>query len=283
MSDSAWPHFAQFALSPVEPEGLWAPLLTPELVTSHFRRQLTPICVYPESVEDPLKAPYVARFVLGLPSSNAQRHRIPRHFTVCADHYLAEIAGSSHILQLPTVDLRNLNRSRAPRTGSCFYVGSQRQANGKPPAGLPKGCREVLDADRMSGSERLELLATSKLMYCFEDTPLAVEACCSGCAVVYVPNDHLVRETQLAREFGPAGHAWGTAQADVQRALRTVGKVRGAVTRCLEQLPTNVHDFATATKAEAGLVPYDTPVSLPYDCRRIFVSPGTLPGPHHAL
>lgn len=273
VGDPAWPHWLQRAKVPMDSAALNTPVLTRDLAEYHHRRGLTPVTVVPEVYDDPISAPFIARYNLNYPGALAPRYHTPHHYMTSYGRRLAQAVGSPNVLYLPMVDLDFFRDDGLPRQGSCFYAGKYKDIHRGDLSVLPKGSREILRASQMSRETVREILNRSEVFYCFEDTALGVEAILCGCPTVFIPNAHFKGGAINSHELGNHGMAWGTSKKEVARARRTVHLLRPTVERYYRQAPEAIARFAAEVKALARGTPYPEPVRLPYDVRQAFLVP----------
>jgi len=100
-SDQSWPHFCRFPVGDWKNSRLNVKILTQDVSDEHFKSGLTPICILPEIFDDPIHAPYIARYITDEPGKIADKYKTPQQFTFCYNERLAEYAGSKVVLNIP--------------------------------------------------------------------------------------------------------------------------------------------------------------------------------------
>jgi hypothetical protein len=247
----------------VNPE-LQTPLLSDDVVEHHFRRRRTPVVVYPETTRgNPLGAPVVVRYILNFPSLLGGDAAFgPAEICVGYSRVLADSVGAgNHVLYIPTSDPQ-LFRPGPPglrRSGSCFYAVKYKSFHpGKlvPPA---PDCIEITRAQ--SPEEMAAIFQRSELLYCYENSAVALEATLCGCPVVFMPNEHL--SGMIAGEIlGRDGYAWGNDPAEIARARATVGNAAENYRRGLRTFWQQLTEFIAATQAKAADVSYESRLTV---------------------
>ena len=259
VADGATPDGAPF----VHPE-LLTPRLSAEVVDYHFERGLTPVTVYPETVSgNPCAAPLVVRYVLNFPGLLGGDSRYPVG-NMCYGYtrVLADAAGQpDRGLYIPASDTTIFHPAEtdALRSGTCFYAVKYRSQY---PDQLFPQTRDSVEVTRaMSPTEMADLFRRSELLYCYENTAVALEATLCGCPVVYLPNAHLT-ERIGAEIVGWDGYAWGDDPAEIDRAKRTVGEAYGHYVRSIDLCWSQLDAFIADTQDRAAASPYRRPMRL---------------------
>lgn len=102
--DQSWPYFCRFPVGNWQNSRLNAKILTQDISDEHFKNGLTPICIVPEIFDDPIRAPYIARYIMDEPGKMAEKYVTPQHFTFCYNEALAEYTGSRAVLFIPLTE-----------------------------------------------------------------------------------------------------------------------------------------------------------------------------------
>lgn len=250
--------------APLANPDLLTPLLSDDIVEYHFRRRRTPVVVYPETTRgNPLGAPVVVRYILNFPSLlGGDAAFDPAEICVGYSQVLADSAGTgNHVLYIPTSDSQLFRPGPAGlrRSGSCFYAVKYRSFHpGKlvPPA---SDCIEITRGQ--SPEEMAAIFQRSELLYCYENSAVALEATLCGCPVVFMPNEHLTG--MIAEEIlGRDGYAWGDDPAEIARARATVGKAAENYQRGIGTFWKQLAKFILATQARATVTPYQRRLSV---------------------
>ncbi|WDU64838.1 hypothetical protein LRS56_10430 [Pseudomonas poae] len=176
------------------------PALTQDIIDHYDQRKLTPIVVYPEVFDNPLKASFFGRFILNYPGKLNTKYTQAADFGVAYAKTLSEFCATefpdhppiNDILFVPTVDLDfwHYPEDDVKRQGSCYYAGKLKGIHGETPENVPEGSIEILRSDKMSTEEVRDLFWRSEVFYCYEDTALAIEAILCGCPTVFVKNKY---------------------------------------------------------------------------------------------
>ena len=179
---------------------------------NHRMRKLIPIVVYPESIpRNILRADNCFWYLLAMPgdllSDNYVLKGNPRTFAFSAN--LAKVWQSKGpVLHLPTIDFDELDEivSTLKEKKPLIYGGKYLDLlGGKIPTEL--NTIEVLERRVSRSLDRkafLEKIAGASILYCFENTAVALEAIMMGTPVVFIKNDKF-KEFILLDEFGGVG------------------------------------------------------------------------------
>ncbi|OIQ92727.1 hypothetical protein GALL_253300 [mine drainage metagenome] len=211
------------ALSP----SLTTPRLTQDLAEAHQRDGRRPIVVYPEVIPgNPMNAPVVVRYVLNFPGLlGGDKTYAPEEIVFGYSAVLAEAAGCpENVLFIPTSNSRIFHppQAESARSGTCFYAKKYKLLH---PNSLLPQTRESLEiTTEQSPEEMAAIFSRSELIYCYENTAVALEAALCGCPAVFLPNQHL-SSIIGAQELGADGFAWGDDPAEIARAKETVSRV----------------------------------------------------------
>lgn len=176
------------------------------------KRKLIPIVVYPESIpRNILRADNCFWYLLAMPgdllSDNYVIKGNPRTFAFSAN--LAKVWQSTGpVVHLPTINFDELDEivSTSKEKKPVIYGGKYLDLlGGKIPTEL--NSIEVLERRVSSSLDRkafLEKIAGASVLYCFENTAVALEAIMMGTPVVFIENAKF-KEFILLDEFGGVG------------------------------------------------------------------------------
>ena len=177
---------------------LMTPVLTNDIVKSHFERGLAPIMVYPETIAgNPFKSPCVVRYVLNFPGLlGGDKEYAPSELCFSYGEVLAaHTRDPKNILFIPAVDTRIFYQPREAqeRKGTCFYADKYQVAHKGKLFDITKDSLEITrdKPNSQSPKEIAEIFRRSELFYVYENTALAIEAVLCGCPVVFLPNAYL--------------------------------------------------------------------------------------------
>jgi SAM-dependent methyltransferase/GT2 family glycosyltransferase len=171
---------------------LRTPLLTPQILQSHFLSGRTPIAVYPEIIfANPFQCPTVARWLLNKPghiggSSDINPNELLFHFT---DMCLPQEALGQR-LHLPTVDRSIFNNQNNPhhfnRSDEYYYANKVAlTASGINTQKHPNAISLGLEV-KLTPEELAQRLRQASVLYCYEPSGLIYEALACGCPVLIV-------------------------------------------------------------------------------------------------
>ena len=175
---------------------LRTPLLTPQILQSHFLSGRTPIAVYPEIIFDnPFRCPTVARWLLNKPghiggSPEINPNEFLFHFT---DMCLPEEALGQR-LHLPTVDRSIFNNQNNPhhfnRSDEYYYANKVAlTASGINTQKHPNAISLGLEV-KLTPEEIARRLRQTSVLYCYEPSSLIYEALACGCPVLIVDSPY---------------------------------------------------------------------------------------------
>ena len=241
--------------APLTTVALNTPELTRELFLQHQAQGLTPIAVYPEIVNgNPLKAPHVVRYYLNYPGLLGGA-KIPSNSESnwSYSQKIADTTGSADkVLFFPVSDPRYfINTNAGRRSGTAYYAYKFKDFFGGHVGPEADGAFEITrhKPDSLSKRELVALFNRIELLYCYENSAIAIEAALCGCPVVLVPNEHFTESLGLA-EVGSDGLAWGLDPAEIQRARATVHLFRQRYVGTINGIFKAVQVFAERTQAE---------------------------------
>jgi hypothetical protein len=255
-----------YSAAPVGPD-LLTPVLTPAIVRYHYEKGLTPIVVYGEVVRgNPLRADCVVRYLLNFPGLlGGAASYDPSELLYGYSGVLAEAVGApENVLMVPTVDASVFHPGARdqPRSGTCFYAAKYKTILGGCVSDEMRGSVEITLDYPATQTEIADLFRRSELLYCYENTALALEAMLCGCPAVFMPNPHLTEIIAL-RELGRDGVAWGTDPAEIARAKATVHRVRESYLRVCDEYWHQLDRFIQVTQDRVRPLGYRQPVRLP--------------------
>ena len=251
----------------INPE-LNTPVLTEEVADHHFKKRLTPITVYPETISgNPLGAPCVVRYVLNFPGLLGGDERYsPDELCVAYSDVLAEMVPDCEMTMFfPVSDPRIFRPGPAvKREGSCFYAGKYKYVHGGQLFEITKNSIEITrDLPASQTPEQIaSLFRQCDVFYTYDNTALAIEATLCGCPVVFLPNQFLEKAI-AARELGADGVAWGASFEEVERARSTVARARERYLSLFDTLEGRLREFVEVSQRKAQLVEYREPLSIP--------------------
>ncbi|WDU63939.1 hypothetical protein LRS56_05310 [Pseudomonas poae] len=255
------------------PGGMIVPPLTQDIVDHYHQRKLTPIVVYPEVFDNPLKASFFGRFILNYPGKLNTKYTEKADFGVAYAKTLAAFCTTEYpdhrriddVLFVPTVDLSfwRLPDTQPKREGSCYYAGKLKGIHGETPENVPAGATEILRSDKMTTAEVRDLFWRSEVFYCYEDTALAIEAILCGCPTVFVKNKYFAGPPLAANETGQFGWCMLGEDGGVERARATVGQFSEHIASYLNSIPSQIAALGAQWRTQASAEPYAGTINLP--------------------
>ena len=257
---------------------LMTPVLTSDIVKSHFERGLAPIMVYPETVAgNPFNSPSVVRYVLNFPGLLGGDTEYSSE-DLCFSYgevLAAHTRDPKNVLFLPATDTRIFYPPPAGqgRKGTCFYADKYQVAHKGKLFDITKDSLEITrdKPNSQTPKEIADIFRRSELFYAYENTALAIEAVLCGCPVVFLPNDYLTDMIAL-KELGNEGYAWGTDEAEVTRAKATVEQGAANFLKSFPAYWNDLQQFIKLTKQHVAGKPYTVAVNLPASHETLFYS-----------
>ena len=243
-----------------------APLLNKKIIDYHFNNKMTPIIIYPETIQiDKLSSPYSVQYFLNY-TNNLDKNLFGY------DDYL--LAYSSNILKkikklnlssklniiVSDPDFYCYPSSRTVRSGSVFYAGKYKYNYGGKLSAVTDGMIEITKdkKDSQSPEEIRDLFQKSELFYSYEDSSLNLEAMLCGCPVVLIPNE-FYKETLAKKELNGLGYAWGNSPQEIAHAKSTVKLVRKRFFYLMNQTDIDLDIFLKNTQQQVSMKKYKKP------------------------
>lgn len=262
------------------PGGMLAPILTRNALEFYHEKRLTPIVIYPEVYDNPLKAHFFGRYILNFPGKIASKYNEHENFSFAYTKTLADASTAEYpdrpptadVLFVPTCDLEfwNTKGASAQRSGTCYYCAKLRDVHGERPENVPEGSIEILRDSSMSREHIRELFWNSEAFYCYEDTALIIEATLCGCPTVHVPNRHYSGSTLAQNEFGNDGSCLIGDADGLVRARNTIGNVGETMRRHIGLTPSHIARLAAKWKAMAAAQEYRGTISPPLETLLVY-------------
>lgn len=247
---------------------LYAPLLTKAILDQDYEQGLCPIMVYPETITgNPYGAPFVVRYYLNFPGYLGGQENDKEDFSLAYTRTIAnKLPHIDQILYLPISDPWFFcNKKNNERQGSCFYAAKYQFIHQKEPFGLPAGCVEI-DRDpttKYTPEKIVELLSSSELFFCFENSSLTLEAILCGTPAVLMQNEFF-KESIAEHELGWDGIAKDCSSSEIERAKNTVHQARDNYINIVNGVDETIREFVTLTQAAVKLKSYNSMVEIPY-------------------
>ncbi|WP_018914064.1 glycosyltransferase [Thiomonas sp. FB-6] len=269
---------------------LVTPLLTRWRLEQDFRAGRTPVFVYPETLRgNPFQAPFVARYVLNTPGALGGDASFPAS-EYCMSYTAGlgrMVPGIRQTLYLPASD-PNLFQppAREQRSGTCLYAGKYQHIHGGKLFDISKDSVEIIsnlggirnpEKPMQTQAELVELFQRSELLYCYEPSSLALEAMLCGCPVVFLPNPHF-QQSFHSDELGDDGWAWGAEPELIERARRSVHRVRERYLDNFARFEEQLRAFVDATQAAVRELPYRSACNVAHLPQLASAQPPQVPG-----
>ncbi|AAZ97836.1 hypothetical protein Tbd_1883 [Thiobacillus denitrificans ATCC 25259] len=248
---------------------LITPVLTRATLEHDFASGLAPIVVYPETVHgNPFNAPFVVRYVLNFPGLLGGDFQYDEdEFCIAYSENLAGSIPSARLtLFVPASDPQTFSPvPEQERRGTCFYAGKYKYHHGGELFDITRDSTEITRdlPDSPTQPQIADLFRRSELLYCYENSALAIEALLCGCPVVFLPNPYFDRVI-AAEELGWDGIAWGTDPDEIARAKHTVHLARDNFLHHFDVFYEALGEFIASTQSEADGRRYETPIAVPY-------------------
>jgi GT2 family glycosyltransferase len=234
---------------------------------AHTAAGKTPIVVYPETLRgNPFQAAVVARYILNFPGKlgGDSTFAPSEHCYAYSETLRRAVPDAKGKLFLPVSDPNEFSPpEHENRSGSCFYAGKYQHIHRGELFEITKNSTEIVSnlggvinptQPVQTRRELVDLFRKSEVMYCYENSSLALEALLCGCPVVFLPNPHFT-ESIGAHELGTFGQSWGTAPEDVQRARETVHLARRRYLEIFAEFEAELAAFVAQTQEAAAACP----------------------------
>lgn len=248
-----------------------APYLNKKILDYHFENGLTPIVIYPETLDiSKFLAPFKVRYVLNYNNYLFENNQLTKDDFLIA--YSANIANKlsadipSIIINLPISDYNfYCPPKNEKRRGGVFYAGKYKYHFNGETFPITDGMIEITRdrKDSQTPEQIRELFQSAEFFYSYEDSALVVEALLCECPVIYVPNEYF-KETLSAKELDGLGYAWGNSTEQVAHAKATVKLVRARYFYLLEQVNLSTSDFLSKSQNMVRSIPYTVPFAAKY-------------------
>lgn len=243
-----------------------APFLTQKIIDYHFKNNLTPIIIYPETINVRKFTPPVrVRYLLNYHNYLYKNESLEEdNFLLFYSHNISEkYTGKNQFsnLFIPISDHHFFcpPETNQIRKGACFYAGKYKDKfNGKT-FPITNGLTEITrdKTNSQSPEEIKHLFQTCELFYCYEDTALALEAMLCGCPTVWLPNEFF-KKSLGSQEILGLGTAWGNSPDQISYAKNTVHKVREQYIKLISNSNISLLEFINKTQLIAQSIKYET-------------------------
>ena len=248
---------------------LITPVLNDEALQSHFADGLTPITIYPETIEgNPLHAPFVVRYVLYYAGQLGGDRSYPRsEFVVAFSETIRKsLSHCESVISFPVADPDSFILGKTSKTRTQDYYYAEKYITTfrkKVPERVARNARRISrdEPDSMTREQLVEALQSARFLYAFEDSAIIYEALLAGAAVIMMRNPHF-RSMLAEHESGWAGIARDESPAEIRRALRTVGDYPKSYERWMQAGVEQVQAFIAATQEKARAIPYRAPMAV---------------------
>lgn len=235
-------------------EALWIPRLDDEVMRRHYAAKRKPIVIYPEIVSGtPLGLGIKVRYLLNKAGFIAGHKEFDDDEIVIA--YMEEFVGDSgarHLLTIPSSDLSKFNPygTEPTRRRGVYYYYNRLLSRGGQLQPMPDGAIEISPAKPRRLEELASIFKQAELLYCYEQSAIALEARLCGCPVVYLPNETML-PVYPKDPFDQHGAAWGTSPEEIERARSTVDRVFPAYLKICEDFNNQLDAFISLTQEAA--------------------------------
>ncbi len=243
------------------------PILDSRIVNLHFSEGRTPIVVYPETIHgNPLAAPDVVRYILNYPGHLGG----PTSFdsTEQLIYYSEDLKGPNEegfCLFIPISDPRIFKppASGTIRKGVAVYAGKYRNYHRGEYFGVSGEFIEITRdrPDSQSLKQIIHILQTSEVLYCYENSAIALEAVLCGCPVVMFKNEHFKR--QIAEtELTTNGISFSADADSIDLARAGVKAYRENYIAKFDKFWQQLDKFIEISQSRASLVEYKNAIRL---------------------
>ncbi len=242
-------------------EALWVPKLDKEIMHRHYLAGRKPIVIYPEvAVGTPLGLGVKVRYLLNKPGFIAGHTEFDDDeiFVAYREAFIAD-SGAKHLLFLPACDPSKFNldgTNPGDRKGTYFFYYRLLTRGGKL-LPLTDNAIEISPNKPRSLDELAVIFKQAELLYCYEDSAIALEARMCGCPVVYIPNPTMLPKYP-EDSFGRDGAAWGASTEEIAKAKSTVEKVFPAYIRLYDDFNGQLEQFIALTQEAAAQTSFES-------------------------
>lgn len=246
-----------------------APFLSRRVVDYHFQNKLTPIVIYPETINiSKFDAPFRVRYILNYDNLLFQNEPLENDDFLLA--YSAEISARISAARplstifLPVSDPVFYHPPIVEnRIGGVYYAGKFKYHFSGQTLPITDGLPEITRdrPDSQTPEQIRSLFQRAEVFYCYEDSALAIEAMLCGCPVVFLPNAHFEKALG-AQELAGLGYAWGNEAAQIAHARATVAQFRERYMFLLANVHSATSDFILQTQALVAQRPYEKQFAL---------------------
>lgn len=253
---------------------LRTPVLTDEVIATHFKQGRKPIVVYPEVVDgQPLGVGVAVRYLLAKAGfvDGPKRFRDDEIYFAYMQEYVSELPVSG-LLSIPASDTGYFHPGddkATPRTGRYLFLNRYLERGGELTPETA-GCIEISQRTPRTLEELGVLFRSAEVLFCYEASSIATEARLCGCPVVYLPNAVMMPEFP-DNPLGRDGTAWGYSEEALSQAKATVSRVQVTYgemcARYAEQLDhfIEVTQRAARDRQFAEVFPFDSVVNRGLD------------------
>ena len=261
------------------------PPLTQDTIDFYHERKLTPIVIYPEFLDNPLKAPFFGRYILNYPGKLNTVYQEREQFSLaytrsladCCTQALPDHPAVTDVLFLPTMNLdfcAQQNDSDELQCASCC-AGKMVPFPGEPLPVVPAGTAEFLPSERLSPLQVCEFLNTSEATHCCDDIELAIEAQLYGCQAVLSPNEHISGVPQTSLELGSVA----SCTEQEWSGLESARVIEQTLRYHIGAAPGRVAALAAKWTAMVAAQAYQGTISYPLEPRIVFFDQHVALGP----
>lgn len=227
-------------------------ILDYETALTHKKLDYKIITIYSETLHgNPLKANSIVRYILNVPGLLLG----PKKFAKSEFQYAFSVTLAQKIgfpdrhLFIPTLDENKYYSPKTKREKNCVYASKYRMVHNQEIDNIPSDAIEITRnlPDSQTHDELIELLQSSKAIYLFENSAVAIEAVLCGCIVIFIPNKYLDINIG-ALDHGDYGMAWGNNQKEINRALNTIDSAREGYAQTKANFIPQLKIFVEKTK-----------------------------------
>jgi hypothetical protein len=249
------------------------PILTDEIVMSHFKAKLTPITLYSETIPgNPLGGPFVVRYLLNYVGAlNGPKSLDPSDFLVAFSenikHETLSNFGQRDIIKLflPPVDPREFKFTTERKPGTTAIYNGKYKVFGSGDLGFESLDALLIEREGKNAPSRNELkdiLSSVEALLSFENSSIVTEAILSGTVGVFCPNKFLT-EVIAEKELGWDGTLWGWNSEDLPRAKKTLKKARENYILQIDKFFEDLEIFISFTQTCVSKVTYTEAMKIP--------------------
>ena len=244
--------FEAYVTAQKQAPNLRTPLLTPEIIQKHKEDRREIIAVYTEAMwGNVLCGDVVVRWILNRIGKLFDERDFPNDLFFYWDAAYAKDVNAAITLQAPCIneDVFFIDTTQQDRNGFAYYAHKYlRDYDGFIPDEIKKNgislCQDII----RTHEEIADILRSVKVLYCFEDSAIALEAAVCGCIVVLVETEFTLFLKDKAKYVD---YIVPLEELDINEEFPYLHKAHVNYLKDKEKIETDIRDFIIATQQAA--------------------------------